>query len=482
MTEIEGRQRLAFESMKPGRAKVKPKTDGLFLAYQERWIKDTSRFKIYEKSRQVGISWASAFWAVRTTSRQKCAHDCWVSSRDENQAQLFLIDCANFANILQVMSEGSGDQVVRSGGKEHTSRVLHLANGRKVHSMSSNPDAQAGKKGPRILDEFALNPQNERLYAISRPGITWGGGVSLVSTHRGTQNLFNKFIQEAKHGGNPKRASLHTTKLSDALNEGFLWRLQQLKRSQGIEDETLEMDEQEYFDNEKASAPTPEVFLEEYQCEPSDDATAFISHELFDGCLEPHGAKWEQPPQPDKSYFLGWDLARRGHLSVIVVIEENGSLLRTRRLIEMQNVPFVKQEEMLAELMNNFRIRRACIDASGLGMQLAENAILRYGTRVEQVQFTMRSKEEIAFDLYKKMEDRALRIPPDPKNIIRADFRLIRREVTSSNNVRFLAGLEGDSHADRFWAFALACHAAKSPGLGPAWVAPRGGEREIHAI
>ena len=29
----------------------------LFLPYQNRWIKDTSRLKLMEKGRQIGLSW-----------------------------------------------------------------------------------------------------------------------------------------------------------------------------------------------------------------------------------------------------------------------------------------------------------------------------------------------------------------------------------------------------------------------------------------
>ena len=43
-----------------GNAKIRPRSDSLLLEYQKRWVLDTSRLKIMEKSRQIGISWASA--------------------------------------------------------------------------------------------------------------------------------------------------------------------------------------------------------------------------------------------------------------------------------------------------------------------------------------------------------------------------------------------------------------------------------------
>ena len=43
-----------------GNAKIKPDTDALLLPYQKRWVLDPARIKVMEKSRQIGISWASA--------------------------------------------------------------------------------------------------------------------------------------------------------------------------------------------------------------------------------------------------------------------------------------------------------------------------------------------------------------------------------------------------------------------------------------
>jgi hypothetical protein len=39
----------------------------------------------------------------------------------------------------------------------------------------------------------------------------------------------------------------------------------------------------------------------------------------------------------------------------------------------------------------------------------------------------------------------------------------VQKEVTAAGNVRFVAEATDDGHADRFWAFALAIHAASNP-------------------
>ena len=59
------------------------------------------------------------------------------------------------------------------------------------------------------------------------------------------------------------------------------------------------------------------------------------------------------------------------------------------------------------------------------------------------------------------MEDRLLRIPYDPH--IRADLRSVTKQTTGAGNIRFTAERNADGHADRFWALALALHAASNP-------------------
>ncbi|REM67433.1 hypothetical protein DSI38_11100, partial [Mycobacterium tuberculosis] len=71
-----------------------------------------------------------------------------------------------------VMNRAAKDlgEVVLDAEKRISAYVLQFASGRRIHSMSSNPDAQAGKRGSRILDEFALHADQRKLWAIAYPG------------------------------------------------------------------------------------------------------------------------------------------------------------------------------------------------------------------------------------------------------------------------------------------------------------------------
>ena len=241
-----------------GSAKVRPKRDTLLLPYQAKWVKDNSRLKIAEKSRQIGWTWSAAYRNVSTKSLKGARLDAWISSRDEEQARLFLEDCKGFAGVLNIGANDLGERVIDEKG--HTAYTLQFANSLRTHSMSSNPDAQAGKRGDRTLDEFALHPDPRKLYSIAYPGITWGGCLEIFSTHRGTGNFFNELIEEARHKGNPKGFSLHRVTLQDALEQGFLYKLQQKLPP---DDARQAMDEAAYFDFIRAGCADQETFDQE---------------------------------------------------------------------------------------------------------------------------------------------------------------------------------------------------------------------------
>lgn len=430
-----------------------------FLPYQQHWIQDDSRLKLMEKSRQIGMSWTAAYGLVREQALQSTRLDAWVSSRDESQARLFLDDCHAFADILQLAACDLGTCALE--GKQRSSAfVLEFANGKRIHSLSSNPDAQAGKRGTRVLDEFALHPEPEQLYNIAYPGITWGGRLEIISTHRGAQHLFNKLVEEARHGGNPKGISLHRVTLEDALDQGFL---EKLKHKLPKDDPRQQMDDGSYFDFIRASCVDEEAFQQEYMCHPSDDRSAFISDHLITLCStdEPD---WEWTHLPEKGaatseFFAGVDIARKGDLSVFWLMESLGDVLHTRMVRVFRDTPFSTQEQLLYDWLDNPRVRRVCIDQSGLGRQFAERAEQRFGAgRVEGLTFTAALKEQLAYPLRTAFENRSLRIPSE--KTIRADLRAVRRDTTRTGSVRIGAERTRDGHADRFWALALALHAA----------------------
>ncbi|MGF1485416.1 MAG: terminase large subunit domain-containing protein [Opitutales bacterium] len=450
----------------------------MFLPYQRRWIADRARLKLMEKSRQIGMSWCAAYALVRRQSASDCRLDAWVASRDDIQARLFIEDCLQFAQILNLAATELAQPILQESGRSATN-CIEFTNTRRIHSLSSNADAQAGKRGARLLDEFALHPDPRHLYAIALPGITWGGQLEIISTHRGGENYFNQLIREITEAGNPKGFSHHRVTLEDALDQGLLERLQAKLPK---DDARARMDRQAYFDHIQASCPDRESFLQEYMCQPADDAAAFLPADLIAACeyplsqddgradataqpgwaadlSDPHAANRKHLAQ--RSFHVGIDIGRDHDLTVIWVLETVEDVHFTRQVIELQGLPFSEQEALVEHILS---LPRACatIDQTGIGRQFAERASQRFGARrVSGVTFTQALKEELAYTVRIAFEDRRIRIPQTKS--IRSDLRAIRRETSVSGRIRFTADRGKNGHADRFWALALALHAARAP-------------------
>ncbi|HSW38574.1 MAG TPA: terminase family protein [Acidobacteriota bacterium] len=448
-----------------GNAKIKPvNPDSLFLPFQERWISDKSRLKLMEKARQIGISWSTSYAAVERTAVAGAKWDQWVSSRDDLQARLFIEDCKMWAQALDMAAEDLGERVI-DDEKKISAYVLNFASRRRIHSMSSNPDAQAGKRGGRVLDEFALHPDPRKLWTIAYPGITWGGSLEVISTHRGSANFFNGLVREVREHENPKKISMHRVTLADALQQGFLWKLQ---RSLPADHDTQQMDEAEYFDFIKSGCADEESFQQEYMCEPADDASAFLEYDLIAGCEYGSAEPWEMEFPDSRSFptpaarrlFAGLDIGRKKDLTVLWVLELLGDTLYTRKVIDLKKMAKPDQEKVLWPWMPLFE--RACFDYTGLGIGWGDDAQRAFGEyKIELVTFTPHVKEALAYPVRGKMEDKKLRIPYNP--VIRADLRAVTKETTAAGNIRFTAERSENGHADRFWALALAIMAASTP-------------------
>ena len=198
--------------------------------------------------------------------------------------------------------------------------------------------------------------------------------------------------------------------------------------------------------------------------------------------------------------FLGVDIGRRRDLTVLwlIEVESRAAPAEARRYVTrsvqtLERQPFAQQRRAIEALLalraetnedrrtknenraertifdfrpeasgSSFVIQRCALDASGLGLMLAEELQARWGARVEPVTFTSAVKEDLAVRVKRMLEERRLLLPYDP--VIRASLGAVKRCVTPAGNVRFDADRTDAGHADHFWALALALAAADDSG------------------
>lgn len=426
-----------------------------FMPYQAAWINDPGHLKICEKGRQIGLSYADSYDSVKKAA-MKNGKDVWVMSRDEVQAKQYILYCKRWANVLKYAAQDFGEQIFTdAAGKPVKIQVLTFASGASVYALSSNPDAIVGKTGHVKLDEFALHKDQRVLYAVSKPVIQWGGTLSIISTHRGVGTVFNEIITDIKERGNKMGWSLHTIPIQKAVDQGIVEKINAASGRTETREAWLKRQHAECLDEEQ--------WLQEYCCIPADESAAFITYDMITSCEDDSAPKdFDYLAACKNPLYVGFDVARTTHLSVIDIEEKVGDVFWERQHIELRNKTFAEQEFELDRIMRLPAVRRVCIDSTGLGMQLAERAIAKYGHRAEGVRFSGQVKEDLAFPLRSAHEDRTLRYARSEP--LRADLRGIKKETTAAGNIRFI-GEAADSHCDRFWAKALALHAGKTANI-----------------
>ena len=446
-----------------------------FLPYQIRWLRDKSPLKIIEKSRQIGMSYVDAYDSVRKASRKLRPAHVYVASSDLATVRLYLDDCKFWAETLQIGAEDLGEQLIADTEKgKITALVIRFATGCCIHALSSRPNALVGKRGHIKLDEFAVHEHQDLVLRYAMPCTTWGYQLSILSTHRGRECLFNQVINDIKHRGNPMGWSHHRVDIHEAIAQGLV---EKINKKSG-----LNYSREQFLKTMRAKCCDEESWIQEFCCIPADESTAFITYEMLNaceapGCLKPFSYLSDPDPDPDlnpdptdpsihssRLFFVGVDVARKHHLCVIDVGEKIGDVVSDRLRIELQDKTFAEIEDELYRILELPQVKRCCIDATGLGMQLAERAKERFGWKVEGVTFRPHTKEELANNLRIAFEQHLLRIDPDPK--LRADLRAIKKEVYG-DHTRFIGEVE-DGHCDRFWAKALRQQAAitRKPSCG----------------
>lgn len=419
---------------------------GYFLPYQAAWLADESRFKIWEKSRRIGATYVQAYEDVRDAARASRPVDVWFSSADESAAKEYIRYCAQWAQLLQVAAQDLGE-VVLDRDDDVKALVIEFATGKRVHALSSNPKAFRSKGGKLVLDEFAFHGDPESLWKAAMPIITWGFPVRVLSTYNGKGNRYYRMVSDARKGNG---WSLHTTTIEDAVAQGLADRI--LGRALTGAERAAWLDEQ------RAAAGDEETWQQEYMCEPVDEATAWLTWELITACEHPDAGRPELYAGGD--CYIGMDIGRRRDLTVIWVDELVGDTFWSREVVRMQRATFAAQDAELDRVMSQYRVRRACIDQTGLGEKPVEDAKRRHGEyRVEGVPFTAASKHHLAGLIKQRYEDRQVRAPAE--RAIRESHHAVRKLTTIAGNPRFDAERSELGHADEFWAHALALHAAE---------------------
>lgn len=406
------------------------------LPYQREDVESTARFRWCCWSRQTGKSFTKSLRRLLRGLKRRRTQV--LLSAGERQSAELMQKVRQHCQALKVAHDYTGHRFFENTGFRQLE--VSLPNGVRIIGLPANPQTARGFTGDVLLDEFAMHAFDREIWAAMFPTILRGSGeLDVASTPRGRKNVFCQLAD------NPQFAH-STVTLPQAIDQGLSLDLEEVRDSMGDE----------------------ELFRQEFLCEFLDEATAFLTYEQIAACEDPTLPR-ETPVRMLEPYaadhYVGVDIGRRKDLTVVWVLERQGDTLVTRSVYELANEPFRRQYALLSEVLRLGSVRRCCLDGGGLGMQLAESAVEDFGAhRVEPITFTEAGKASLAGGLRVAVEDVRIRIPADDR--IRNDWHSVERVVTPAGHIRFEASRCGGSHADRFWAAALAVHAAGTSAGG----------------
>jgi phage FluMu gp28-like protein len=348
--------------------------------------------------------------------------------------------------------------------------------GGDVLIFSSDPDAFRGMEGDPTLDEVAFHERQPELYAASQSRIQWlpDGQVSMISSHSHPDTEFARWEAEALRG--KSHWSWHRTTLLDAVAQGLAAKVPGPHTALPPAER-----DKAFVESIRRTCNTEEDFLREYLCKPA-ALSAAVRAEDYDACV--------LGPVPDTltierrygDLYVGIDCGRANDSTVVWVLEQSprpdsGGMYcyRTVCVKVIERTPFGQQFEMIAPLLRHPAICKGYIDQGSQGYVLAEAVFFDTGEVIEKFGFSLPRKAAMASRVRAFTQTHRVSFPANDDKT-RASVLCVRAEKTPGGGIKWEGSTSFD-HGDRFWALALALHAAEEgrgragvyiPGAGPA--------------
>lgn len=412
--------------------------------YQKRWVADRSRFKLGVKSVQIGWSWAEALaLALELVSKRQTWLWMSGSQRQSREAAHYLKTHLAVMGAASELDENVEEFFGRS--RALVDRVL-LPNGARAFFLPANPDTARGFAGNVVLDEFASHENGKAIWAAMFGRVSRGYSLRVFSSPKGAQGKFWELARRLgldaglRPAEQPVKAagwSGHWCDAHLAVAEGCPLDIEELRVAMGDD----------------------ELFAQEYLCQFLDAESQLIPGDLIETAVSGRASTalpsgWRAAA----AVWMGTDVGRRRDLTVHALLEQAAEQFITRAVDVQARATFAAQKARIKEYLPF--VRRHCIDATGMGMQQAEELHREYPAKCEPVDFAKSGvKSSIALNLKRSFEEKRIEIPDDRD--LKADLKAVKRLITEAGNVRYDANRSDLGHADRFWALGLAIHASE---------------------
>lgn len=403
--------------------------------YQSKWFLDRSRFKVGMFARQTGKTFTTtleivdaAFEAVLDGRKEP-----WVIlSRGERQAREAMRE--GIIPHMKAYELAFEAHEFDWQGEDASYKALEvtLPHGNIITALPANPDTARGFSRNVFLDEFAFHRDSKQIWGALFPVISKNWKIRVTSTPNGKGNKFYELMT-----GDDKLWSRHQVDIYQAVEDGLPRNIEELRLGLGDDD----------------------LWAQEFELKWLDEASAWLSYDLI---FEAEHTQAGKPEAYEGNVcFIGRDIGRRNDLHVIWVWEKIGDVFWCREIVTQKRATFREMDAAFDDVMQRYRVGRVCIDQTGMGEKVVEDAIEKYGSQIEGVLFTSPNKLVMATIGKNAFEDHKVRIP-EGNLTLRSDLHKLRKVTSATGAPRFIAERD-DDHADRTWAAFLGLNAATEP-------------------
>jgi phage FluMu gp28-like protein len=437
--------------------------------YQKKLLLDPGRFRMINKSRQVGISWAIGLKALHKAMIDPRTRYGYVASAEKQGVEWLEEVRAVWAELPRPWR-----MPLRSDKK---TKIAFEGGGSIEIRATSASSIRSGRWTDLLLDEFAHVYEDRSIINAALPKISRSktGSLDIVSTPLGQRGMFYEMWTDDAYRELFKRFEIPWHECPD-LNESII----QLARRTLGEDGYAQEYECSFLD-ETASYFPYDLFLanqrdiEVYEFAPAPDVRLLWPASVHDDHWKAQVAELaadirEACPELVDGWplFGGFDVGRTTDTSEVYLVREEGDLLPERFRVTLKRVNFTHQRFFLAALMEALPVQMICVDQTGIGRDIAEYLQTEYPARVEPVHFSAELKEDLVTTAKGLLQDR--RTPVDHDRTLMLQARTIKRVAGQTKMLFKVDRSEARGHhADRFWAWTLALRAAtKAHGYQPA--------------
>ena len=427
-------------------------------------------------SRQIGKSFTLASWSVDRLFTRPGRLVTVLSNSKENGAE-FALKCTEVLNLLGVAKEAVGlsmtDDTVEYEDMHHEVRVKVKGRTGRIKVLAANPRTARGFSGDLILDEFAFHEDSDAIWEAAEPILSSNPDFlcRVASTGNGTSNMFYRMATEGFF-------KLSKVRRSDA------WRM-------GVKIYDARTRKPITPDEARAQAMDKAAYDQNYECAFASESGALLTWAMinaaslgdanvFEDAL-PDGFLDSLPA--DAEIYGGMDVACTRDFTVLPLSVKRGSCLDGLATVRIHGARLPAQKEALRPILRNPRVRKVCIDSSGIGLGLVQDMEDEFPGKVEGVNFattepvtkriqaegrkapTARVTEIMATELAAAHDDGRVTYYSDAA--MRDDLRKPHKITAPGGRVSIAAESTKTGHADHFWGLALGWRAAF--GVRNAW-------------